>query len=270
MMDPRRLPTALRRLPRDRAGRERIERVQDYVASMTPDQLSAVRGLGTRLAIISESHTSRYLSPVDNGTIDLRAALNGGQVVMFSLNSSIYGKLAAQIGTLAIQDLVAATGHRLSDPGAQAIIGIDEFSGLGGDNVISLLARGRESGISVMLATQELADLDRAARGFRDQVLGVTAIKIVHRQEVPASAQMIAEMIGTRMVWRPTYQIARGPLGAYSNSRGSRRQVEEYVVHPNLIKSLRTGEAVVTTKIPNASVRTVRVRAAANRDGHER
>ncbi len=47
----------------------------------------------------------------------------------------------------------------------QAVVAIDEFSALGSDNVMALLARGRESGVGVLLATQELADLDRAARG---------------------------------------------------------------------------------------------------------
>jgi conjugal transfer pilus assembly protein TraD len=254
LMDPPRLAAVLRRLPRDRA-----ERLQDYLASMTPDQLSAVRGLGTRLAIISESHTGPQLEPAGGDTIDLRAALRGEEVVVFSLNSSTYGKLSAQIGTLAIQDLISAAGHRLATPGEQAIIGIDEFSALGADNLISLLARGRESGMSVMLATQELADLDRAARGLRDQVLGVTAIKIVHRQDVPASTQTVAQMAGTEQVWERTYQLGRGPLGGHSTSRGTRRQVERFVVHPNEIRTLPTGQAVLITKIPTASARVVRV-----------
>ena len=141
----------------------------------------------------------------------------------------------------------------------QAFVGIDEFSALGADNVLSLLARGRESGVSVLLATQELADLDRAGHGFRDQVLGVTAVKIIHRQDVPASAQMVAQMVGTETVWENTYQIGRGPLGGYSTSRGTRRQVERFLVHPNEIKTLPTGEAVVITKLPTASARIVNV-----------
>src|SRR5205807_9328819 len=101
-----------------------------------------------------------------------RRALGGGEVVLFSLNSSSYGKLASQIGALVIQDLVSAVGHRLNEKGSgsamptQATIAIDEFSALGADNVISLLARGREAGASVLPATQELADPDRAAPAF--------------------------------------------------------------------------------------------------------
>jgi hypothetical protein len=260
-MDPRRLATALRSL-----DRPHCERVQDYVAGLTHDQHSAIRGLQTRLAVLSESHTAPYLSvPRDAGrseTIDLRDALRGPDVVVFSLNSSRYGKLASQVGTLVVQDLVAASGDRLierSDGGSRdrAMIGIDEFSALGADHVIALLARGRESGMTVLVATQELADLERAAPGLRDQVLGVTAIKIAHRQEVPASAQTIAQMAGTERVWDVTRQLGGGPLGG--GRRGTRRQVEEFIVHPNEIKGLRTGQAVVISKIRGGRPRTVRV-----------
>jgi hypothetical protein len=268
LLEPRRLAALVRQLPPERA-----QDIEEYLAGLTPDQLSAIRGLGTRLAIISESHTGAFLEPGPEA-VDVRAALEGRQVVLFSLNSSIYGKLSAQLGTLAIQDLVTASGHRLDQAGdgvptPQALVGIDEFSALGGDNVIALLARGRESGVSVLLATQELADLDRAGRGLRDQVLGVTAVKIAHRQDVPASAQMIAQMAGTTKVWEPTYQIGRGPFGRYATSRGTRRAVEQFIVHPNEIKSLKTGHAVIITKLPSAQVRTVRVAPPRDSGGRE-
>ncbi len=263
LMEPRLLPAMLRAVPR-----ELSERVQDYLAGLTPDQLSGIRGLGTRLAIISESETGRYLRPPDSDggrLIDVRQALSGSEVVLFSLNSSKYGTLSAQLGTLVIQDLIAASGHRLIEreagmnPGAgrQAMIAIDEFSALGADHVVSLLARAREAGVSVMLSTQELADLDRAAPGLRDQVLGNTAIKIAHRQDVPSSAQTIAQMAGTQKAWERTFQVGV-PLFMQSG-RGTRRLVEQFVIHPNEIKGLQTGEAVMISKLPSATAQKVRV-----------
>ena len=65
-----------------------------------------------------------------------------------------------------------------------------------------------------------------------------------------------------------TAQLSSGLLGRYDTGRGTRRQVERFIVHPNEIKRLGTGQAVVITKLPRAQVRTVRVmppRAA--RDG---
>lgn len=260
LLDPVRLGRLTASLPAARAAQ-----VTEYLSTLSTDQQSAVRGLGTRLAIISESHTGGFLEDRDAQGIDLRRSLNGGDVVLFSLNSSIYGKLSAQLGTLAIQDLVAATGRRLHEATVgsrpQALVGIDEFSALGSDNLISLLARGRESGVSVLLATQELADLDRAGRGFRDQVLGVTAVKVFHRQDVPASAELAAKMAGTERVWEHTLRVGQSPLLRSGMSRGTKREVERFVVSPNEIRSLRTGQAMLITKMPSAQVRMLQVDA---------
>jgi conjugal transfer pilus assembly protein TraD len=269
LMNPRRLASELRTVE----GPLR-RRTQDYLVGLTPDQLSAIRGLQTRLAVLTESHIGPLLAPPADPrvhAIDVREALSGPGVVVFSLNSSKYGKLAAQVGTLVVQDLVAASGGRLDDASRgrslePALIAIDEFSAIGADHVIALLARGREPRTPVLVATQELADLDRVAAGFRDQVLGVTAIKIVHRQDVPASAQTIAQMAGTEEVWVETRQLGGRLLGGYDTGRGTRRRAERFIVHPNEIKTLRTGEAVVISKIGGARARTVRV-APPSRDG---
>jgi conjugal transfer pilus assembly protein TraD len=273
VMAPPRLASLARLAPQPLASR-----TADYLATMTPDQLSAAAGLGTRLALLSESVAGSYLEPASgtvglapgtSSSIDLGAALEGGDVVLFSLNSSTYGKLAAQLGALAIQDLTSAAGRRLERPGSgqpvPATIALDEFSALGADNVLSLLARGREAGVSVLLATQELADLERAAPGFRDQVLGITALKLAHRQEVDASAVAISRLAGTERVWRETRQLPSLQGGRLA-SRGTRHEVEEPVVHPNEIKRLSTGQLVLLSNVPTPRVaRTTVARTAPTR-----
>jgi len=303
-------PAALRALVRRLPGRL-ATRADGYLEGLTADQLSAARGLATRLAVLSESDAGPWLAPPQPGsgapTIDLGAALGGSPgdardessgaapvgppgvdsnpVVLLSINSSIYGALGAQLGALAVQDLTSAAGRRLGEaasparrgPGLadsslpasasarrpSATIALDEFSALGADNVLALLARGREAGVGVLLATQELADLERAGRGFRDQVLGITAVTLAHRQEVHESALAISRMAGTRLVWRETLPNpaplrslvgARGPLHS-----GTRRQHEEPVVHPNAIKRLRTGQLVLLTGVPRPLAARVQV-----------
>jgi type IV secretory pathway TraG/TraD family ATPase VirD4 len=154
-------------------------------------------------------------------------------------------------------------------PVEQGYVVIDEASALSGDHVLALFARGRESGLGVLAATQELADLDRAAPGFRDQVLGNTAIKLAHRQDVPSSAQTIAQMAGTEMAWEETQRIG-GPLfGGLGAGGGTRRRTEQFIVHPNEVKTLRTGEAVLISKLQNARPQTIRIRPPAERGGPE-
>jgi hypothetical protein len=272
LMDPTRLTGILRHV-----DGELRERVQDYRAGLTHDQLSAIRGLQTRLAIVTESHVGPQLAPPGDpqaDMIDLRNALAGPEVVVFSLNSSRYGQLAAQIGSLVVQDLVTASGVRLDRPLdgralEPAMIAIDEFSGIGTDHVAALLARGREAGMPVFVSTQELVDFERASPGFKDLVLGVTAVKIFHRQEVPESARTIAQIAGTERVWEETRQTGGGLLGGYDTGRGTRRQVERFIVDPNEIKTLPRGQAVVISKIRGTRPRTVRV-TPPRRDGPER
>jgi hypothetical protein len=257
-MNPKRLTPLLRRVPQELA-----ERVQDYRSELGADQLSAIRGLQTRLALITESHAGRYLMPQGRAGINLRAALDGPDVVLFSLNSNRYGKAAAQLGTLVVQDLICATGLRLdahTGPGDPklAMVAIDEFSGIGSEHVVSLVARGREAGIAVLVATQEMADLERAGRGVRDQVIGSTAFKLVLRQEVPESARVVAEIIGTEKAWDETRPVG-GILFPGSPGRGARRQIDRFIIDPNTVKSLQTGEAVLISKLSGRQAEVIRV-----------
>ncbi len=258
VLDPAGLLAAARRLPPERAAR-----IGAYVDSLTRDQLSAVRGLGTRLAIITESHTGAFLRGGDAGAaagaVDLRAALRGGgEVVVFSLNSSRYGELAAQLGALAVQDVITAMGAR-PEGAPLATVAIDEFSALPGENVLQLFARGRGFGIGAIVATQELADLDRAARGLRDQLVGSSNLKLIHRQDVPASARAAAEMAGTMKAWERTYADSGGLFGGPGSRGGTRRLVDRPVVEPAEISRLGTGQVVRVSKTPTARTDVVRV-----------
>ena len=90
---------------------------------------SSARSAGWAPAWRSSASRTRahFWSPRPGRRVDVQAALEGRQVVLFSLNSSIYGKLSAQLGTLAIQDLVTASGHRLDQAGD----GVAHTSGAG-------------------------------------------------------------------------------------------------------------------------------------------
>ena len=251
-----------------------MHRVGPYISNLNRDQQSAVMGLQSRLALISESSLGAYLQPGDPDLDPWRALCAGSnEVILFSLNSSRYGKLSAQIAALLIQDLTAAAGYRLSlERKPLALIAIDEFSSLDADNLLALFAKAREAGISVILSTQEMADLERLAKGFRDQVLGNTAFAAIHRQNVPDSAELVARMIGTSTVWKHTYQTETvagfwgGRKEAFSG-KGTAREVEEFRIHPNIIKDLPTGAAVIATKIPTARAELVRIQPWAPPNG---
>ena len=260
LLDPQTLKSMLTHAPR-----ELVHRAGPYITSLNRDQQSAVLGLQSRLAILSESSVGEYLQPGPD-QIDLRHALTGGnEVVLFSLNASRYGKLTGQLAAMIVQDLIAVAGQRQNQAGQPlALIAIDEFSALDADNILNLFARSRGAGMSVLLSTQELADLERLTPGFQDQVLGNIGVMLAHRQNVPHSAELIAQMIGTDTVWQTTHQTEQVRFFRNTQTRGTglgtSKQVEEFRIHPNMIKELGIGQAILVTKTPTSTATTINVR----------
>jgi hypothetical protein len=61
---------------------------------------------------------------------------------------------------------------------------------------------------------------------------------------MPASAELVAAIAGTRGAWITTQQT-HAPTAALLTGLGSRSRGREYVVHPDTIKRLDVGEFVV-------------------------
>ena len=252
-------PEALRAQTRQ-APQEFADEIDAYLDSLDGSSRSAISGLANRLAVITESTAGARFEPAAGAGLDLAGALEQGGLVVFSLNSLRYGELAAQIGGLIIQDLKTIAGDRIErhTPSSRelgALVVIDEFSALEGEHVLALLARARSARLGVVLSTQELSDLERVALGFSDQVLGNTAVKVIHRQDVPESAERLASLAGTTKTWQETFQTDYQLQNALNlllhdglSGRGTRKLVDEFRVHPNQFKNLPTGHAIVIRK----------------------
>lgn len=59
-------------------------------------------------------------------------------------------------------------------------------------------------------------------------------------------------MAGTKKAWKKTVQTERMWLIDVPSGKNSLREVEEFVIHPNLIKALRVGKCVCIKKFPKA------------------
>jgi conjugal transfer pilus assembly protein TraD len=145
-----------------------------------------------------------------------------------------------------VSDLITLVA-RLQQHPTPTVVLIDEFSAVAAEHVARLFGRARFAGISLILGTQELADLQTAAVGLREQVLWNVEALIAHRQNVPESAELIAAMAGTRPVWVTTQQTEEGLISNNTSGKGTRRRGYEYAIHLSYIKRLGVGQAVVLT-----------------------
>lgn len=231
----------------------------DYRASRA--LADAVSGWRTRLATLVDADVGEWLTPTDTTTpsVDLYQTLAAGEVVCFSLDSSRYADAAAAVAKTVVRDLLTVTAQLQTRRSGRAVLAgavvVDEFSAAAGPDLLALFARGRSAGVTTWLVTQDLADLDTADQTFRAQVIANTNVKVICRTDVSESAEALAGLAGTEQTWEETVQIAtdhahlREQRGG-ATGMGSLRQVDAFRIHPNELKELRRGEALLLVKHP--------------------
>jgi conjugal transfer pilus assembly protein TraD len=237
LMDPRELELAARGLADERLARE----IYAYLDSLDARSHAGLAGVRDRVAILVESELGRWLEPREGACeLDLLAAVRERALVYFRLDADRLPLLAAMLAAAIVQDLLTVAADCQSEP-VPALVAIDEFSAIGAGGVARLFGRARAAGMSLVLVTQELADLRAVDAELLEQVLGNVEAVVAHRQNVPASAELVAQIAGTRVVWNRTEQLERSvPTGRVTRTRG-----REYVIHPDAIKALPVGCAAV-------------------------
>jgi conjugal transfer pilus assembly protein TraD len=241
-LDPLELEVTTRRLAEEEVG-ETLR----YLDVLSDRQRRDLAGVRDRLSILAESDTRQWLDPTNTAeTLDVHQAVAERAVVYFRLDADRRPLLSQMLAGAIVSDLITLVARLQSRPVGTVVV-IDEFSAVAADQVARLFGRARSAGISLVLGTQELADLRTAGEGLREQTLGNVAAVVAHRQNVPESAELIAEMAGTKPVWVTTQQTDDGLLGTGPSGRGSRRRGYEFEIHPSRIKRLATGQAVVIT-----------------------
>jgi conjugal transfer pilus assembly protein TraD len=237
----------VRALPEQQAGQ-----VTAYLKSLSAAQQAGLSGVRDRLAVMAESDVGRWLDPETPGVMsfDLLEMVKQRAVVYFSLQADRRPLLAQMLGAAIVGDLQSVQS-RLQGKRIPTVVVIDEFAALAARQVAGLFGRARGAGMCLLLGTQELADLRLPGlEQLHDQVMGNLTSLIAHRQVVPDSATLIADVAGTKGAWSTT---------VHTDGRTMRTRGREYVVHPEEIKSLQRGHAVVIVPTGRRPVRITKI-----------
>jgi type IV secretory pathway TraG/TraD family ATPase VirD4 len=249
-LDPARLEMLARSLDEERA-----EVTHAYLDSLTPRQRTDIAGVRDRLAILAESDVGRWLDPSTDAAeqFDLLDAVRARAVVYFRLDADSRPLLAQMLGAAIVQDLQTTVSSLQGCPIPTAVV-IDEFASLAAEHVVRLFGRARSAGVSLVLSTQELADLRLPGReALLEQVMGNLTVLIAHRQVVPASAELIAGLAGTKGVWKTS---RRG------DGQTTRTRAREGLLRAGEVTGLGPGWAAVFVLSEGGSARVARVFSA--------
>ena len=199
LLEPKTLAMRLRELRADAPAAwwdRHGEPIARNVAEMGKAEEEGVAGFKVRFGSVVEGVAGDSLGAGDDALV-LEDAVRAGRVVLFSLDAAAYPSVAAKIGAWVLLDLVRVAGLLQAEERPFYAV-VDEFSALGaeGRHVVPLLARAREAGAAVVLATQGLADLERVDRALPQQIVQNTAVRVLLRQQSSDDALAWARHLG--------------------------------------------------------------------------
>jgi len=230
-------PLELEVLARGLSGK-RVEQTLAYLGRLNARQEEGLSGVRDRLAIMAESDIGPWLDPETPGAeqLDLLGAAEERAVVYFNLEADRRPLLAQMLGAAIVQDLQTMVAE-LQGRSIPTLVTIDEFSAIAPERVVGLFSRAGSAGVSLLLGTQEVSDLCLPGREMLlKQVMGNLTALIAHRQMVPDSATLLAQIAGTTGAWSASVA---------SDGRTTRSRGREYLFHPDEMKRMGPGRAAV-------------------------
>ncbi|MEK6625020.1 MAG: TraM recognition domain-containing protein [Bdellovibrionota bacterium] len=123
---------------------------------------------------------------------------------------------------------------------------IDELSAVITDEFIELENKSRGAGMELTCAFQSPSDIIKVNPQLLEQILENGSNWLIFKQRMESGASIFAQAIGTTKGKKKTIRVE----GDKESEHGSQREVEEMIVHTNIIKNLNPGQCVLLRQAP--------------------
>lgn len=187
--------------------------------------------------------------------IDFLQVIRERKIIYLVFNTQAYQDTAERLARIFLQDLRATSDYIQNKiPRAErqfTPIYVDEFNCFAFDAFGDFMSKCGGAGFALTLAHQSLGQLAKRGDYFKDEIMDNANIKVILRQDSPATIEEFARMIGTHSETQYTEQTEDALLfDKKRTGMGSARTVEAFNVSPNLIRQLQPHQAVVLVKQP--------------------
>ncbi len=190
-----------------------------------------------------------------------------GQLAYFAIPIGHLQVLANPLGRMLISALLSIASWRQQSaekPGAASVV-LDEFAEFATPAFASFIATVGSARLWTTLSHQDLGQLKKVqgmdAEAFHSAVFNNTSgCKVCFRTPSPDDAEFWSSILGTYAATEDTEQMVRWIFGARRTGVMSRRSVDHFKIHPNKLKNLAPGSALVFAPgHQDCLVRTARV-----------
>ncbi|MDE2292465.1 MAG: type IV secretory system conjugative DNA transfer family protein, partial [Elusimicrobia bacterium] len=175
-----------------------------------------------------------------------------GQLAYFAIPIGHLPVLANPLGRMLISGLLSVAAWRQQEetkPGPASVI-LDEFAEFATPAFKSFIATVGSARLWTVLSHQDLGQLKNIQgmdkEAFESAVFNNTSgCKVCFQVPKPEEADFWSAMLGTYKTFEDTERFQRTIFGTRGTGEMSRRKVDHYKVHPNVLKQLRQGSAMV-------------------------
>ena len=213
-----------------------------------------IKGLYNQLNKVNQSDFGRLLSTKNNDTLNFNKLRTENACLYIGISAMGHSSSGSILNKIFFGGLLTHTKETLIgrvpgllDPLMSPIsVFFDELSSTIHEGFIDLQNKCRSAGIEITYATQGPSDIDRISPTLTAQIFENTNNLFIFNQVVPAHTEFFARMFGTVNSEKKTHVIDKDQ----KQSMGTVREVEEFVVHSNIIRNLRVGQCVLLQREP--------------------
>jgi hypothetical protein len=209
-------------------------------------------GIITKIEAILVSDFGKILNSESDG-LTLSKIRDQKACLYIGLSTQGYGETAKAVGKLFLGELLYNSYKTLSTVSDESSglnnpisIYFDEFGSIITPEFIELQNKCRGAGMELTLAVQTASDIDKVNPELTKQVIENAGNLFILKQRLDESASLFANAIGTTISKKETHVLEDGKVQA----KGSVREVNELLVHADVIKNLGIGQCVLLRQGP--------------------
>jgi GTPase SAR1 family protein len=212
------------------------------------------KGLVGHLERIATSDFSHLLKESDTKKTKTIKEIRSEKACLYiGVSTQGYGETAKSLAKIFIEEMLYTSFRQLGTTFDSHIsiknpiaIYFDEFGAVVTPRFLELQNKCRGAGMQLFMAMQSPNDIKMIDENLSGLIIENSANLFVFKQRLDETSNMLAKTMGTVIGNKKTFQTEDGSLG----SRGSQRDVNEFICHPDIIKNLRKGQCVLVQHNP--------------------
>ena len=217
---------------------------------------ATAESLQTNFYMLLDSELSHLFDTKTNkNELDLMEATRKNEIIYVALDGLIYTEYIHTLAQFMIADInhLASERYEITEDFPFVVL-FDEPSAYLSDKFIDTVIKTRGAGVHALFAPQTLADIEAIDPILLKQLIGNTNTYIVGQTNEKSEIDYWSELFGSyddieiTSVTQQEAGFSDVNKTDWTGEKGTKRDVENFIVHPNNIKELRTGEFYILRK----------------------